>query len=322
MYDPNDKKKKMSVVSWSIVKIIFSLLIIILLLIFILIPAPIKFILNRFTVDSDYDLLKVAKKRDNYTLYSLTNDDDDNNRSTLLQTRNNNNDIISSSSSLSETIRNVKKRRLLVWFHGGAFIFSDRRMAYGLLNNLFEKISKDTDILVFDYPVRFRHTLRDSLLSINKTLGQFVGLYDEFYSGSISAGTLLMGAFQNKESSPEIAARMKVPIIGVQFKAMIGVCGVYDTRFDSRLLNVLFDFYIMRGTPAPETYTCYNANVPFLVIGSTGDYLFMQTHRFINTHPCDYHIFNDDNLTHVFPLLQNIRESREVIEKVVDFLNK
>ncbi|ABO45352.1 unknown [Gryllus bimaculatus nudivirus] len=276
---------------WTLFKILFSVIVILIFIIFISYPAPIKNMISKMHIAPIYNLNTQYGKeyeKDGYTLYSS-----------------------------NKTVSN-----LLVWFHGGAFLYSDRKTAYGFLNNLFEYIKDDCDILVFDYPVRFSNTVRDSMLRCNSIIKKFIFKYKSFYCGGMSAGCLLMGTFIKKETVRGVAEKIQVPVIGVIFKAMIGLCGVYETNFnDSKLLNVAFDFYIMSGTPYPKLYTCYGINLDKLIIGAISEYLYQQTYKYANTEPCNKIIYQNKNLTHSFPLLLNTSESKECIKKIAEFLN-
>ena len=289
---------------WSCLRFAFTLAILILLVLVVVYPVPIKWILTRTTVYPDYDPdTEHARVYKDHTLYSSSSS--------------------SSSSSTGFEDEHGKKKKLLIYFHGGAFLFNNRETSYGFLNTLYKKISDAFDILVFDYPVRFKYTVRDSLLAANRIITRYIGSYSDFYGIGMSAGVLLMGAFQNKERSPpSTAARMNVPIIGVKFRAMVGLSGLYDTRFDSELINRLFDFYIMRGTVGSELYTCYNSGIPVLAIGVDSDYLYQQTYRFVTTEPSEFKIYTNPELPHSFPLLVNLSETRDAIEHVADFIKK
>lgn len=280
----------------TLFKILFTVILIVAVIVFTIIPAPVKFIISRLLRPTDYPLDTSAREFGKVTLYSDRKYD--------------------------TAIVSTPMRRLLVWFHGGAFMFSNRRNSYGLLNRLYARIKSEYDIVVFDYPVRFSNTIHDTMLSINRTLSQFIGKYDEFYCGGLSAGTLLMGAFMKKEADPHVASAIQVPVIGMKFYGAIGVCGLYDTQFDSSLLNSAFDFYIMRNTPKPHLYSCYNSGVPFLVLGAVADYLYPHTHRFVLTEPSEYFIYNNPNLPHTFPLLNNLVESKDCVRRISEFLMK
>lgn len=276
---------------WSLFKILFSIIVIIIIIIFISYPAPIKNMISQMHIAPIYNLNTAYGKEfkeDGYTLYSGNSNNNQN---------------------------------LLVWFHGGAFLYSDRKTAYGFLNKLYELIKDYCDILVFDYPVRFSNTVRDSMLRCNYIIKKFIFKYTSFYCGGMSAGCLLMGTFIKKETIRGVAEKIKVPVIGVIFKAMIGLCGVYEPNFNnSKLLNSAFDFYIMSGTPSADLYTCYGLNLDKLIVGAISEYLYQQTYKYANTEPCTKIIYQNKNLTHSFPLLLNTPESKECIKSIADFL--
>lgn len=79
------------------------------------------------------------------------------------------------------------------------------------VNELSAKVP-DFKFLVFDYPVRFSHMIRESLLAVNSELAE------------AAVGKYAKGMFQSKETTLTIADRIKVPVTGIKFKAMVGVC--------------------------------------------------------------------------------------------------
>lgn len=250
-------------------------------------PNVLKFCLTRILPTFEYKLPNEATEIDNYTIYHSTKNE---------------------------------KKRLLVWFNGGAFLFSQRKCAYGILNTLFEKLN-DYDLLVFDYPVRFDYTLHDTMMSINKTLSKFLN-YNEYVAVGMSAGTLLMGTFISKEQSSEIAEQIAVPQIGLKFQAFIGLNGVYNTKYNSVLLTELFSFYILRNIKTPKNYTCYNLKIPKLIINCTNDFLYDQTRSFLLSEHAEFKLYDNPQLTHLFPLFQNLPEAKDVIERIVSFVKK
>lgn len=273
-------------------RLVFTLAVILALVSLVLIPAPFKPLLFDTYIPPQYYMLAAnAKEYDYYTVYTGANE--------------------------------LYKRDLLVWFNGGGFLYSDRKTSYGLLNELSRNLP-EFDVLVFDYPVRFRHTVHEAMIAVNKALSETkVRRYDNYYAGGMSAGTLLMGTFQSKETTPAVADKIRVPAIGIKFKAMVGVCGLYRSTFDNGLLNALFRFYIMRGTPAAELYSCYGlTDTPKLVISATTEYLYSQTYRFVALEPCDSKVYTNDLLTHSFPLLNNCPEAQDTVQRITAFVKK
>lgn len=172
-------------------------------------------------------------------------------------------------------------RPLIVVFIGGALVTCEPRNIYGFCNDLFRELDGQFEIVVFRYPVRFRYSLHEIMSHINDTLRNFVH-YNHVHAIGISIGALLAGAFHNKEVDRKVADEMKLPQIGMRFESFIGVCGVYECRFDASLINRLFRFYILRNTPGMEHYTCFRmTTIPVLIISSTSDFLLEQTRRFI-----------------------------------------
>ncbi|KAI5630646.1 OrNVorf47-like-3 [Venturia canescens] len=268
---------------WYFVNTILSLLCVILIVLFIISPAPLKKSMEQYILAGESDPATNTKVEDLYTLYSRPNN-----------------------------------KKLFVWFQGGAFLLNNRKTSYGILNALNDALI-EFDILVFDYPLRFSYSVHDAMLATNKILDQFHG-YNEYYAAGYSAGALLMGAFMQKELNKEIARKMDVPVIGIQFKAIIGICGLYQTEFDSTLLTSLFQFYIMRGTPNKKLYSCYGLSVPTLVIGATAEFLYTQTKKFTKSTGCKLKVFQDTSLPHEFPLMLEFPETKESVESMIEFL--
>lgn len=273
-------------------KLVFTLTVMLALVLLVLIPAPLKPLLfDTYLPPQYYKLAANGKEYSYYTVYTGAS--------------------------------KLNKRNLLVWFTGSGFLYSDRKTTYGMLNELSASMP-DFDVLVFDYPVRFRHTVREAMLAVNKVLSETtVGRYDNYYAGGMSAGTLLMGTFQSKETTPAVADEIRVPAIGIKFKAMVGVCGLYRSAFDSRLLNLMFKCYVMRGTPAAKLYSCYGlTDTPKLVISATTEYLYSQTYQFVKLEPCEYKVYTNDLLTHSFPLLNNCPEAQDTVKLITAFITK
>ncbi|KAI5630645.1 OrNVorf47-like-2 [Venturia canescens] len=270
---------------WYFVNIILTLILIILSVVFIIIPAPMKTSLKDFTlVASESDPATNAEVKDLYTLYSRPNN-----------------------------------KKLLVWFQGGAFLLNNRKTSYGILNALNDALI-EFDVLVFDYPLRFSHSVHDAMLATNKILEQFYA-YDEYYAAGFSVGALLMGAFMQKELNKEIARKVDVPVIGIQFKAIISLCGVYSMKFDCLLLNLISRLYIMRGTPNPHLYSYHGLlSVPLLVISATSEFLYTETYKFTKSTACELKVFRGALLPHEFPLMLEFPETKESIESVIEFL--
>lgn len=273
-----------------LIKLVFTTVVLLALVSLVIVPAPLKpLFFDTYLPSQYYKLAANAREVGRYTVYTGAN--------------------------------KLQSPNLLVWFSGGGFLYSDRKTSYGLLNELSAKLP-DFDVLVFDYPVRFSYTVRESLLAVNSVLAEAaVGKYANYYAGGMSAGVMLMGAFQSKETTPTVADRIKVPATGIKFKAIVGVCGLYRSSFDNRLLNAMFQFYIMRGTPAPELYSCYGlTGTPKLVISATTEYLYTQTYRFLTMEPCESKVYTNDLLKHSFPLLNNCPEARDSVKRIAAFI--
>jgi hypothetical protein len=213
---------------------------------------------------------------------------------------------------------------LLICFNGGAFVYSKRQYTYGLLNTLFSQLQNanaGVDILVFDYPVRFKYTVNQTMKSINTLLKSFVLQYEKFYGLGISAGCLLLAAIINNENSARSSKMMELQQIGLSFSGIVLIDGVLSTDFGSQLLNRLFHFYIMRGTPGVAYYTMYGfPQIRKMVITTTHDELYIQSKKFIKSEPIDVKLVYDKRLIHGFPRFINLPESQEAITKMCSFI--
>lgn len=271
---------------WTLISTLLSIIIIGLTIWMIITPAPLKLILNKIYFQDDYNANVNANVTPDYTLYSMPNS---------------------------------KHDKLIVIFVGGAFLFSIVSNVYGIMNVLNEKLTDKYDILTFSYPVRFKYTLKDSLIGINKILSQFVH-YPVVHAVGVSAGVLLAGAFYQKESNLTVAQQMQVPQIGMQFKSFCGLSGIYETKLNTDLLTTLFDFYIMRNTPSKLKYTCYNMPIPKYVISAKSDFLLAQTVKYAQNEPCQYHIYDSLTLPHAFSQLINLPEALDSLDRISQFI--
>lgn len=268
----------------SVLKIVFTVLILFLLIRFLWKPVYIKTILNKLSDPIEYNLHENAKIQKNYILYSKEGN-----------------------------------KNLTIIFHGGAFLFSDFKNAYGFSNSLYEHL-KTFDILIFQYPVRFDFTIEQAMIAINDILKNFINRYDNYTAIGVSAGVLLMGTFLQKEMNKDVAQKICVPQIGLNISKFVAINGVFDTNFNNSVLNKLFSFYIMRGTSSIKNYSCYNLSVPKLIISNTYDFLYEQTKNYIKTEQCSLKIFQNKNLDHRFIFYQNLNETNIAIKSISSFL--
>ncbi|XP_072158672.1 uncharacterized protein [Bemisia tabaci] len=212
---------------------------------------------------------------------------------------------------------------LLVWFSANGIFYSDRRASYGILNELKRK-TDFVDILVFDYPVTFAKSVHSTLLHIDNLINKVVATYNykSLYACGVAIGALLMGAIIAKSCDKNIAKNLSVPFRdSVQFRGMVGVCGLYRPNFKSRLMRWLFKSYMMRGTASPKLYSCYDLpGIPKLIIGSTNDPLRRQTYNFINRNECEHLLFSDPKLPNGFYSIINIPETMQIINTIRKFL--
>ncbi|KAI5630603.1 OrNVorf47-like-1 [Venturia canescens] len=268
------------------VNTILSVLLVLLLAIFIVVPAPLKASFDRYSIDNNYDPATNAEVKYLYTSY-----------------------------------KKPDNKKLLVWFQAGAFVMKNRKTPYGLLNCLNDALV-EFDILTFDLPIRSSYTVRDAMLTTNELLGRFKK-YDEYYAAGFSTGALLMGSFMKKEMDEETSRKMGVPAIGIRFKAIVGLCGLYSTKFDDSNLESLFKFYIMRDDSNSHLYSCSDLDVPMLVIGATSEFLYTdQTRKFHCAGKCEKKLFSETPLPHEFPLMMDLPEAKESAETVIQFLRE
>lgn len=267
---------------------VLSLFFLIIVALFVITPMPLKFVIQQLTTGPRYPVSPNAVETNDYTLYTRPNNDN-----------------------------------LLIWFNGGAFLFSEKKTTYGLLNQINDLLL-NFDILVFNYPTRFTYTVYESLMGCNKIISNFIGSYKNYYSGGYSAGVLLMGTFIRKENDLATAQQLQIPQLGINIKAAVCVNGLYDTRLTNRIVNQLFKTYILRGTDHIQLYSMYNLSLPKLVIGAYSEFLNNQTKRFLQYEYVDVEskIYDNPSLTHLFPLYNDVAESKDAVARIVKFLTK
>ena len=218
-----------------------------------------------------------------------------------------------------------KRKNVIVFFIGGSFLFQDLTSHYGIGNKLYELMGpKNFDVMLVRYPVRFGSTLQQSMLSINKTLSEIILKYKEFYAIGYSAGALLASVFIQKELDIDYSSKIKVPQIGLTFRKLIGICGLYYPVFvNNAILTRLFRFYILRSTVSPSMYTVTSAleSIPKLVISNTTDFLYAQTAKFIQTIPnTAYKIYTNTQLNHTFIENVDLVESQDAFVLMQKFI--
>lgn len=232
----------------------------------------------------------------------------------------NGNAIVSSRYTLYSSSTSGHKN-LIVVFIGGALLTSNVENSYGMCNYLNEQLGYDYDILTFNYPVRFKNTLHQTMLSINGILSDFLH-YENVHALGISFGALLAGAFYQKESTQSISKHMQVPQIGMEFKSFAAVSGLFETTFNTRLLTKLFSFYTLHATPSPINYNCYGLQIPKLILNARSDFLIAQTVKFIRTEVCTSHIYESTTLPHPFVQYLNLPEARDAIIRISKFITQ
>lgn len=273
---------------WFVLSIIITIAFIVCFVYFIVNPIPLKFICRCYIPDVAYEPNKNANIDNRYSFYTNPNKANSNN--------------------------------LVVVFPGGAGLFSELNNIYGLTNTLNENLGPDYDILALKYPVRFKSTIQESLIEINDILLQFIH-YDNVHAIGVSFGALLIGAFYHKEMSMEAARSMGLAQIGMKFKSFVGICGMYDVKFNAKLITWLFEMYIMRGTPGIKRYTCYNMTIPRYVVSAKSDFLLAQTSQYIqNEELTKYKVYDSTTLPHAFPQYINFPEAIEVLQEIATFI--
>lgn len=272
----------------TLISTLISVFIICLLVYFAIYPEPIKFVLSALYINPEYEANENATKTAKTTLYSNPGS---------------------------------KHDKLIVVFIGGGGLFSKMTNIYGFTNKLNELMGSDYDILTFEYPIRFKNTILDSMLAINKILLDYIH-YTTIHAVGISFGSLLAGAFYNKEMTLTKSSGMSVPQIGMRFTSLCVLSGVLECNFNVDIITKLFKFYIMRNTPGIINYTCYGLPIPKFIVSANSDFLVAQTSKFIQNETCEYKIYDSKTLPHAFCQLTNLDEAVDSIKRVRDFIIK
>lgn len=270
--------------------IILALILLVVIVYTLIRPTVLKPLIYRLAISGEYEPLPLADVQTDYTLYTTKNS-------------------------------NTKQRELIVVLIGGAFLIRSMKSYYGVANYLYTAMSDAYDVAVLQYPVRFSHTVRDAILSINETLTKIALSYRACHMIGFSAGALLAGTFIRKEVDAQLAKSLQVPQIGLRVASMTSVCGLLYTMFSNDLLNLLFQFYIMRNTPSAKSYHAQSLNVPTLVVTSRQDILYNQSMRYAQSEPCEVKIVNG-KLIHMFVQLINLEEARECLDVIMKFIKK
>lgn len=251
-------------------------------------PSPLKFLLEKVSPTKEFEPNENAIVTDKYTLY-----------------------------------HHQGSKKLIVVFIGGAGLFSKIKTSYGFTNELDKHMKGKSDIVVFNYPVRFTNTIEYTMNFINDVLQDFVGheSYAEYYAVGFSFGTFLAGAFYQKEQSILKSEEMKVKKIGMRFNAFISINGVFKGEFKNKTISRLFSYYIMNGTHGSQHYNCNDMKIPKYVISSSRDFLLSQTHDFITENKDDtqFQIYEKE-LSHTFAQDTDTVESIDCITRISKFL--
>lgn len=273
---------------WTLVTILLAIAIVCAIIYIAIKPSPVKYLIRKMRPCAEYTADKtVATITPKHTFY---------------------------------TQPNSTHQKLIVVIMGGSGMFSNLKAIYGLTNWLFARLGNTYDLVTFQYPTRFEHTIHDAMLSINKSLMDFIH-YPVVDVVAVSFGVLLAGAFYQKEASLIKSKEMQVPQIGIRFRSMVALCGLFDLRFSSSLIETLVKHYIMKHVPGKYLYSCYGIDIPKLVVSARSDFLVAQTIRFCQSETnLDYKIFESNYLPHAFCQFINMPEAEETLETTAKFL--
>jgi len=219
---------------------------------------------------------------------------------------------------------------LVVFVQGGAFLITSINTTYGLLNSLNEALPDSTyDIVVFDYCVRFRYTIQNSVTHVYKVIRhcRLLKPYTRLHGIGMSAGSLICGAMQTCEQNTTLDKKMCVRLpnehASYSFRCFVSLCGLLSTRFDNTYLDWLFRVYLTRGSAGTQYYSCYDLSpqLPVLIVSSESEFLALQSIRFVASQNCDSLIFPaKDSLPHTFPLFPNIEQTVRIVDRIKSFV--
>lgn len=224
----------------------------------------------------------------------------------------------------------ASRKVLLVVLVGGSFVLESPFTHIGCVNELSQRAAPKArvDVLFIRYPLRFEHTIHESLSMISEELSR-AGThdYDKTVLLSFSAGTYLGLAYICKESSARLAKQFDIARVGVTFDAMVTICGLFSGSFDNQILAWLFDTYVLGGIPR-ERRAVYEqgsrldlAPMPRLIISNSNDLLAMQSSQYCAfSKGARLEMFDSEILPHSFPQLTNLKESQECYDKIVKFI--
>lgn len=275
---------------WFIFTTLVAIILVLAIIYIAIKPTPIKYMIKKMRPCAEYTANENAKITRQYTLYEHPDS---------------------------------KHTHLIVVIMGGSGMFSNLQAIYGITNWLYTRIGETHDIVTFKYPTRFKHTIHDTMLSINESLKNFVH-YPTVDVVAISFGVLLAGAFYNKETSLQSANEMQLPQIGLRFRSLVALSGLFDLKFTSSMVETAVRHYIMKHVPAKQHYTCYNVKIPMLVICARSDFLIAQSVRFCKSAApnVQYKIFDVNHLPHAFCQFINLPETQESLDLVIKFIKK
>lgn len=224
----------------------------------------------------------------------------------------------------SYLLKNSGANTLIVWFHGGCFIQENPDIVLPFLGLLRQNMP-NCDILTFDYPLPYSRTLDDTIVCSNQIIAKYIGNYDNYYVAGDSAGSLLALLTTHIETSPTLSSRFGINPLGVKFNGYISVCGFYDIRFNGNALaEMIFKFYIGRGTKNWNNFLASEILVPALVFTSKSDFLYKQNIDFVQRNLSrDIYLkeFDTHNSIHCFISHTGAEETKEAVQYIKMFVS-
>ncbi|KAG8362513.1 GbNV_gp19-like [Fopius arisanus] len=213
------------------------------------------------------------------------------------------------------------KQKMIAVFTSDLFVLNDLKTTYGFTNELYSRVKDDFDVVVLKYPLRMKSSLRDSIVHFGETLCKDFLHYRYWHAISFSTATLLTGTFMHKERDATFSRQIEVPQVGIKFSSFVGICGVYNTQYNNGIIDALFKFYILKNSTRGHLYSCYDPQVPTLLLSSQSDLFISQTRQFVAAHSCRIEMYPRD-LPHLFMKLIDQKESQNGMNKIVEFIKQ
>lgn len=223
-------------------------------------------------------------------------------------------------------LRNEGAKSLVVWFHGGCFMQNHPHIVLPFLG-LLRRNLPDCDILTFDYPVPYTHTLHDTLKFSNSLIKATISeQYENYFLGGDSAGSFFALLTSNIETSNTMSGVLGIPKLGIQYRGFISVCGFYDQTFDNnKIADALFKFYIARGVEQWSTYRVQEIFIPTIVFTSKSDFLYSQNINFVRQNIARsvyLKEFDTHNAIHSYITNTSAEETLETVEYIREFVDR